>query len=177
MLQAIVFTYFKGCEMHSSSRFPWAPCHLNTRTFLPVVPEQIQLPVAHMFLSPESVYLRSLQARQMHWIGVLTYREKWCSFFLFTFWPHHMACGIWVPQLWSEPLSPGVEVWGPDDGLPGVPGVLSWSQHFVLVALSLFSWDKSSVIHLKNECCHHGEVNSFQIPFLRKSLVEMLFSQ
>lgn len=178
MLRATIFTYFKGCEMHSSSRFPWAPHHLNTRTFLPVTPEQIHLPVTHMFLSPESLYLHSLQARQMHWIGVLTYLEKWCSFFLFYF----LAASHGTRDLCSPAGGwtsvPLVEVWSRNRwAAKEVAAVLSRSHHVLLVAVSFSSWEKSSVIDLKNEYCHHGEMNSFQILFLRKSLVDILFSQ
>ena len=35
----------------------------------------------------------------------------WCilSLFLFIYWPHHVACGILVPQPGIEPMSPAVE--------------------------------------------------------------------
>lgn len=177
MLRAIIFTYFKGCEMHSSSRLPWAPRHLNTRTFLPVAPEQIHLPVTHMFLSPESLYLHSLQARQMHWIGITTYREKWCSSFLFYF----LAASHGTRDLCSPgggwASVPWVEVRSPNRWAAREVTAVSWSHHVLLVAVSFCSWEKSLVIDLKNEYCHHGEMNPFQILFLRKSLVDILFSQ
>ena len=169
MLRAIIFAYFKGCEMHSSSRLPWAPRHLNPRTFLPVAPEQMRLPVTHVFLSRESLYLRPLQARRMHWIGVLTSREKWC----------HMSRGtrgLCAPA-GAERLRPGWEGGVPARGCREVAAVRSWSRRLLLVAVSFCSWEGSLVIALKNEYCHRGEMKPFQILFLRKSLVDILFSQ
>ena len=35
------------------------------------------------------------------------------------FWPHHMACGILVPQLRVEPVPRAVEAWGLDHWTAG----------------------------------------------------------
>ena len=75
-LWMIIFTCFKGYEMHYSPRFPWAPCHLNERGVLfPVSSELGHLPeLTYSFVLNLYICI-SFALGRMHWIPVLKYRE------------------------------------------------------------------------------------------------------
>ena len=70
----------------------------------------------------------------------------WCilSLFLFIYWPHHVACGILVPQPGIEPVSAAVEPASPVlESRFLTTGPRGKSSHHVFLNSSQNTWDSS----------------------------------